>query len=312
MPVKINKQLLPLGCLCLMLLPHWALAQNKHYALTGDMGIQGGELFTYQLVISDTADNGITGYAYTWLTKGKDVKAKITGTIDRVNKTMHIRETEIVYNHGFQSNAIICLVESDLKYDNHTLSGNLSTHTNVLGAECARGSITFSHQEELSVLFNRTVIADKVDIAKDTSAPVSKPARPVKIVYDTAIHPQRPVVAQTVKESVTEGKDKMYYWHTDTITLQVWDDTKVDGDEISIAYNGNVVLDRYSLTKEKKTIQLAIPDNELNIIVITALNEGNEPPNTANVLLIDGTITHNIVAYNYKGRKSIIKVKKLP
>lgn len=298
--------------LCLLALPCRAFSQ-RNYTLTGDMGIQGGELFTYQLVLSDTADNGITGYAYTWLTKDKDVKSKITGTIDRINKTMHIRETEIVYNHGFKSNAIICLVESNLIYKDHTLSGSLSTHTNVLGAECAAGSISFTRKDEVAALFHpgMNAVPDVKAAKEDTNTNISKPRKPVKIVYDTASGPLRQPSPQAVKESVTEGKDKMYYWDTDTITLQIWDDTKVDGDQVKIEYNGNVVLDNYSLTKEKKTLHLVISDNELNILTITALNEGNEPPNTANILLKDGPKTYNIVAYNYKGKKSILRIRKL-
>ncbi len=288
-------------------------AQQKTYTLTGDMGIQGGELFTYKLILEDSAGNYLSGYAYTYLTEGKDVKARVHAVIDRANKTLSIRENAITYNHGFKSRALICLVESDLKYDASVsaLKGSLITRTAILGAECAKGSITFMQQAELDQLFGKKSTAPVIKDTIANKAEQTEKKAPARIVYDTATTEQRAaVVKQDLPKQITEGKEEVFYWNSDSIIIEIWDDNKVDNDRIRVEFNGMVALDNFTISRDKKVLQFPVGGNELNILSITALNEGNEPPNTVNMLLHDGSKTYEVFAYNRIGKKSQIRIYK--
>jgi len=302
-------------CLFALFYAHAVSAQQTGYTLTGDMGIQGGELFTYKLVLKDSVGNYLSGYAYTYLTEGKEVKATVSAQVDRAAKTLRIQELSILENRGFKSKTLICLVESELKFDtlSSVLSGPLTSHTAILGAECAKGSITFMQKAELDRLFGTTAVNP---VAKDTTLverSAQQPPKPqaVRIVYDTASAlPQAVAPEAHVPRQITAGKDETFRWESDTIIMEIWDGNKVDNDRVRIEFNGVTVLDDFSISKDKKILSFPVGGSELNIIAITALNEGNEPPNTVNVLLRDGAKTYEVIAYNSIGKKSLIRISK--
>lgn len=292
-------------------------AQKNHYGLKGFMGVQGGESFTYKLDLKDSTGNVLSGYAYTYTNEANDVKAYVVGIIDRANKTLSIKETEIIHNHNFRSNATICLVEAVLTYDNkeHTISGPLITKTSGNGASCSSGGISFADASELSQLFNPQPVKAEPVAANIPKAPATKTAKPLTnednpFIGNAAKQQAGQVVALKKTDNITEGKDKTYAWNSDHIILEIWDGNTVDNDRVNILYNGQEVLSNYTLIKEKKKLSFPVGGNELNIITVIAVNEGSEPPNTANILLTDGTATYDVVAHNTIGKKASIMIRK--
>lgn len=294
----------------------YSYAQNSDdlsiYNLNGHMGVQGGELFTYHLELKDSSSSFLTGYAYTFLEKNKEVKAYVIAEVNRHDKSLHIVEKRIIHNHGFKSKALICLIDATLSLDdNYELSGRLTTHTAIQGAQCSPGSIVFSNKAELESLFklNRK--------QNDTEQKSTVPVQPVKqkiVVVENKKAPTYnapPGEQKKVKkepDQITEGKEKIYKWDSDQVIIHVWDGTSIDNDKIAIHLNGQEILTDYILKKEKKEMIINLEGNEMNILTITALNEGNEPPNTANLTLKDGEKEYAIIAHNKIGRKAIIKI----
>ena len=291
-----------------------AAAQQASYLLKGFMGVQGGESFTYKLELKDSTRNLLSGYASTYLNEKNDVKAYVVAEVDRSQKTLMVRELRIVYNNYFRSNAIICLVEALLTYNNkeQSLSGPLITMTAGNGASCSKGSITFANAAELEQLFNPTVAA----IANTQPKPQETTRKPVKIIYDTLPKSQPTIVLSPNKtekkapDNITEGKDKSYPWHSEQIVMELWDGNSVDNDQVTVLFNGNEVLKHYTLSKEKKKLTFPVGGNELNIISIVADNEGADPPNTANILLWDDTVSYEVIAHNVVGKRALIKIRK--
>ncbi len=290
-------------------------AQQYSYTLKGFMGVQGGESFTYTLQLKDSVRNLLCGYAYTYLNEKNDVKAYVVAEVDRQGKTLRLKETNIIHNNYFKSKATICLVDALLTYSNaeKSLSGPLITKTAILGAECSKGSISFTNAGELDQLFNPVIKHQELPVAS-----VATPAKPkaVKVIYDTLPKPRRvqnpPPANVVVKktESITEGKDKTYIWQSNDIVLEIWDGTQVDNDRVTILFNGSEVLKGYTLSKERKKLTLPIGGNELNIITIIADNEGGDPPNTADILLSDGDVHYDVIAHNTVGKRALIKIRK--
>jgi len=313
MPLSTKNICSAILLLIVSILSFHAHAQKNEYTLTGYMGVQGGESFHYDMKLKDSVGNILSGYANTYANPDNNVKAYVIAEIDRAARTIHIRESTIIENNYFVSEYIICLVEANLKFSGteKTLSGPLITMTAGNGANCSKGSITFSNMDQINALFD-PVAKPAPPVA---AAPVPKPApsKPLRVVYDTVksspvVTPQAPVVpAQVV---ITEGKDKTYNWNSDEVVLTIWDGNTEDGDKVTISYNGNTVLKEYVLTKKQKEIKLPIGGNELNIISIQAINEGGEPPNTANITIKDGDTAYDIVAHNTFGKTALIKIRK--
>lgn len=295
--------------------------QEYPYKLKGYLAVKGGESFTYELQLKDSTNNTMSGYAYTYLQKNKDVKAEIFATIDRANKKISIYEKNIIHNNGFTSKAIICLVTAELEYSKseEALTGKLHTKTAGSGAlPCTDGSIVFSNQLEINQLFNGITL--EANIQEPTNKEDIKTITPKKVIVIDQTHIQDSIrkvqynerynTTKTKPAEITQGKDQTYTWLSDKVILEVWDGNNEDGDKIDIELNGQKVLSNYTLRNKKHTITLDISSSELNLINIVALNEGGDPPNTAQIRIIDKDISYDIVAYNHAEKKATIKIKR--
>lgn len=87
-----------------------------------------------------------------------------------------------------------------------------------------------------------------------------------------------------VQQSIAVASEK--------VKIQVYDKNRVDGDIISIYLNGEVLVENFEVTKEKKEITLELRTGS-NTLVMYALNTGRIPPNTA------------AIAVNNKGKYKI-------
>lgn len=70
------------------------------------------------------------------------------------------------------------------------------------------------------------------------------------------------------------------------VEIQVWDNSEVDGDIISLNINGEWVLENYTVSKEKTSIRITVKPNTNNYLILYAHNLGRIPPNTAAVGII--------------------------
>ena len=74
------------------------------------------------------------------------------------------------------------------------------------------------------------------------------------------------------------------------LTIRVFDSSYIDGDTISLFFNGEWILDHYGVTKKKQPILLDLVPNTNNYLVLFANNLGKSPPNTAVIEFDDGKI----------------------
>jgi len=288
-------------------------AQIKNTTLKGYIAVEGGESFTYKIVFTDSSGI-IKGYSLIYQDEKKDVKSIVGGNIDRNARTLSFKETSIVYNHGFESNAIMCLVDAKLKYARNNNSFVLSgpyTSADAGNAACGTGTISFITEDVLKELFSATPATDTPKPAKKAIAekPVSN-YRPSRAVVSENIDARHTTEKVSTPDEITSGVDKIYEWRSDTVIAEVWDGGNIDGDIITVLYNNVTILNHYTLVKEKKQLHIPLSGKGIDILTIVANNEGSEPPNTANILLTDGDNQYNIIAYNSVGQQANIKIKK--
>lgn len=281
--------------------------------LKGYLGVQGGESFHYELHFTDS-NNVVNGFSYTYAEPNKKVKTAFTGIIDKVAQTLAFQETAIVYNRGFESKATICLIQAVLKFVNQEngqrVFAGAITSSDLSNTSCSSGFITIAGAAAEKEIFARQVfVENKKEETTKTPMPTSKKIQVSSIVEAPAsLGTTMPV--KSTKEIITDGTDKSYEWKTDSVIIEIWDGGKLDGDIISLRINDTLYLKNYSLKQGRKKIVLPFAKGEM-VLKIVAENEGNESPNTADILLRDGQRQYPIMAYNKWGKKAIIKLQHL-
>ncbi len=79
------------------------------------------------------------------------------------------------------------------------------------------------------------------------------------------------------------------------ITIEYWDHMKVDGDIISLYLNGNEVVSKYTLKKERERTEIRLRTDIPNDLFLFAHNEGMNPPNTVSIKISDGVTSQNFI-----------------
>ncbi|MEP7143605.1 MAG: N-acetylmuramoyl-L-alanine amidase [Ferruginibacter sp.] len=121
--------------------------------------------------------------------------------------------------------------------------------------------------------------------------------------YKAMIENGNPVNTTSVKENdeKTAPSDEKYTGRTKYILKRIdikqpnfkvdlFDDGDVDGDMVSVYYNGKALLNNKKLTEKPLTLNLtADPARTENELLIYAENEGDIPPNTALMVVTEGS-----------------------
>ena len=80
-----------------------------------------------------------------------------------------------------------------------------------------------------------------------------------------------------------------------TFRLDFYDNGEIDGDSITVFYNGKVVLSHQKLTDKPISLTLALDKNaKENMVTMYADNLGTIPPNTALMIVTDGNKRYEV------------------
>ena len=273
--------------LCYSMAPLTAYSQEKYYMLDGYVTLETGKVYKYQLAFKEN-NNAIHGYSLTWLEDNYPSKASVTGRIDKANKTLTFSE------HDDEN--MLMLKQKNMCYFNGTLAYKQSgkefllagdyTGLNEYGQFCGNGEINLSHKAEDDTLLT------------------------VKPRAKKRVNEQPEVVEKALDvEIITAGSNKELEWLSDSCFLDMWDYGNIDGDIISVFFNGKNMLSKYEITATKKQLRFPVRYG-VNTIRILAENEGTAPPNTARLLLTDGKKQYSFTAYNTEGNSAQIVLKR--
>ncbi len=144
----------------------------------------------------------------------------------------------------------------------------------------------------------------KKDVKKTTvppvvkTEPVKKPDTPAKEVITNNL-PTPPIVTKTepvinkTSEAVYKKRNsellKTIEIDNASFTVDLYDNGEIDGDSISLFFNGNLILSHKRLSDKALRLKLEVDkDKELNELIMYAENLGTIPPNTALMVVNDG------------------------
>ncbi|ANQ50786.1 hypothetical protein MY04_3432 [Flammeovirga sp. MY04] len=129
-------------------------------------------------------------------------------------------------------------------------------------------------------------------------------------------------VEEKIKEEPVQEKKKMVYENRPTtvqssiyitsyeINLAVWDDKTVDGDIVSLFWNGETILEEYELTAKKKKLKIRYEPGKENILILYAHNLGKEPPNTMAIYIKAGKKKRQMSIRSTLGKSGGIRFKR--
>lgn len=292
----------------------------------------GGDRCDYVLEL-ETSGNDVTGYSYTYFNDGGKRYYTICRLKGRLNKQSHFIEvTEVertktnVPNHirnCFQVHKLTYFKKDDVQ----TLEGSWSPAPNQEG-DCGYGTTVLSRRvlKKETPLFNnataRTIKPQKKPDTKpvtnlaDKNKPVTPPVTtkppviaPPVVKTTPSLKPEIKIPTPPVVKADPEIKPrpdfniekrnsnllKTIELENETFKVDLYDNGDIDGDSISLFFNGKLVLSHKRLSDKAISLTLNIDENkDINELVMYAENLGEIPPNTALMVVNDGTHRYEV------------------
>jgi hypothetical protein len=284
-----------------------------------------GNNIDYVLELQTTGSN-VTGFSYTYFNEGPKryyTICKLTGTVDKTAKEIEVTETERVkYNTppDFQN----CFQTHKLHYeqdsaDVETLRGTWIPAPDQKG-NCGYGSTLLSRR-----IINRAPLEIKppekntVKTEPQKNPPVTRPKYiPPKThnnpasagprVKTTPPVVKKDVITKDIQSEIPQTKQtepiktplakfeprrkdilKTIPIIHQTFKVDFYDNGEIDGDSITVFYNGKILLSHKMLTTNAISLTLSLDENvKENVITMYADNLGTIPPNTALMVVTDG------------------------
>ena len=78
------------------------------------------------------------------------------------------------------------------------------------------------------------------------------------------------------------------------VKVDIYDDGEIDNDIVSVYFNKNLVVANKSLTDKAYSFTVDLVEGKTNELVLFANNLGSIPPNTALMIITDGTNRYEV------------------
>ncbi len=102
-------------------------------------------------------------------------------------------------------------------------------------------------------------------------------------------------IAGTVFEKRNTELIKTIEIDNETFDVNLYDNGEIDGDSISLMFNGRVILSKKRLSDKAINLKLSVDETkDINELIMYAENLGTIPPNTALMVVTDGTNRYEV------------------
>ena len=140
-------------------------------------------------------------------------------------------------------------------------------------------------QQEMAEAITKAVQRYKAQVEGiNNSVPVTAATNDKKIVAEPAAAYDKRTTKDTKTIQVKSNKVK----------IDLYDDGDIDNDIVSVYFNKNLIVDKKPLTGNAHSFSITLEPGRTNELVLFADNVGNIPPNTALMIITDGTTRHEV------------------
>lgn len=249
----------------------------------------------------------------------------VRGTYDKNSREVHIKNMPVLYYRG-GSNGVEC----SMNFIGTLLVSQVKTTLNGYFYSDDKYKYTCP---ELRVTMNIDVSENNQDsVLKNTIAgkKIWKPQQEDFIVTNAINEKPVTLAADAVNEKATEKLSaatekkliekfekrtnvfsKELLIEGDSVRISFYDNGDIDGDIISVFLNKNPVLVKQELSARSLNIYLALDSTkEYNELSMMAENLGKYPPNTALMIVSDGTNRYELYLSSSLTQNAAIRLKK--
>ena len=303
-----------------------SLAQSVTGSWYGKADVNSGNStnnYLTELILRQKGDEveGVFGYYF----KDSYQSFFIRGTYDKNSREVHIKNMPVLHYKG-PTNGIECpmnflgiLMVSSVKsrLNGYFYSDDKYKYT------CPELRVTMnvdiSENNQDSILKN-TVTGKKfwkpqeedfivTDASNDKPVTIAADAINEKAAEKLSVAAEKKLVQKFEKRINTYSKDIEI--EGDSVRISFYDNGDVDGDIISVFLNKNPVLVKQELSTRSLNIYLALDSTkEYNEISMMAENLGKYPPNTALMVVSDGTNRYEVYLSSSLTQNAAIRLKR--
>jgi hypothetical protein len=254
-------------------------SQTNSNSFSGYIQLQDNSKIPFHLKF-EVNNNTIQGVSIADEFGLNETKSTILGFVD--NNTFYINEMDVMYSLSDAEENEFCLLQMTLKEkiqkDIRYLNGNFKGIYN----------------DSLICAYGEVLLIDSLSFANSTKQIVKK----IKESQRT----QKKIKTITKEDGLSFATEK------ETLTIELWDNGKLDNDSISIYHNQNLILNKYELQRKKKQLKITL-EKGVNFIDIKAENTGLYAPNTARIQLKGTHKSYNAVTHLKAQEITRIKIK---
>ena len=235
----------------------------------GSVILSDSTIYTFELNLIIKKEK-ITGHSLTNYGTNSETKSSIEGTFDKTENVYEIIEKKIIYTKSKENTKNFCHLRIVLSekgsYKSKRLEGEFIGYYDN-NKKCAEGKIILFKKEKL----------------KKIEKKINK--RIKKSTNNKSEHNNK---------KITLKKDDKFYIETSKkyVSIRVWDPNLEDNDMILMKFNDDLILENYSTKNKPKKRRVKLSKGR-NTLLISAINEGDNPPNTSAIeLKVDSQIYH--------------------
>ena len=240
-------------------------SQNLSKEFTGVIKLNDSSFIPYNIHLVSMDNIFITGTSVTDEGGEHETKSKISGSYDSNTHTLKLKEYDIIYSKSPYEELDFCFIHFEGKIQNFNnpkhIKGPFSGRY-IDGSSCIDGELLLADAKKMEQKIKK--LKKKYDKSKFQKKFKSTNIDSIKI------------------KDITNGEDLNIFIKSKVLKLSIHDSGKIDNDLINLYIDDKLVLENYSIQKEKKIIPLVLTKERMSIKVV-AINEGTSSPNTVKV-----------------------------
>jgi hypothetical protein len=120
------------------------------------------------------------------------------------------------------------------------------------------------------------------------------PSRWMEDIPLMSTDPMINIIPRELKNREIVVSDRVIIVDKKVVTLELYDHKMIDGDIVSVNFNGDWILENYKLKGKPFKIDIQLNDDGKNYLLLHAVNLGDRPPNTM------------ALKYIYKGKEELV------